>query len=48
MARGEKRGNREAKKPKQDKPKNPIPASPFQSQGKGSTPAKPAGGKRAS
>lgn len=48
MARGEKRGNREAKKPKQDKPKNPIPASPFMNQGKGSVPAKPAGGKRAS
>ncbi len=48
MARGEKRGNREAKKPKQDKPKNPIPVSPFVSQGKGSAPAKPPGGKRAS
>jgi len=48
MARGEKRGNREAKKPKQDKPKNPIPASPFTSQGKGGTPAKPPGGKRSS
>ena len=48
MARGEKRGNREAKKPKQDKPKNPIPASPFASQGKSSTPAKPPGGKRSS
>lgn len=48
MARGEKRGNREAKKPKQDKPKNPIPASPFANQGKDGTPAKPAGGKRAS
>ncbi|MGO4389478.1 hypothetical protein AB4Y85_18275 [Microvirga sp. 2YAF29] len=48
MARGEKRGNREAKKPKQDKPKNPIPTSPFADQGKGSTPAKPVGGKWAS
>ncbi|MCB5176906.1 hypothetical protein [Microvirga lenta] len=48
MARGEKRGNREAKKPKQDKPKNPIPASPFVNQGKGSVPPKPPGGKRAS
>jgi hypothetical protein len=48
MARGEKRGNREAKKPKQDKPKCPIPASFFASQGKGSVPAKPLGGKRAS
>ncbi|WP_262267703.1 MULTISPECIES: hypothetical protein [Microvirga] len=48
MARGEKRGNREAKKPKQDKPKNPIPVSPVVTQGKGSTPPKPSGGKRAS
>ncbi|WP_166802452.1 hypothetical protein [Microvirga pakistanensis] len=48
MARGEKRGNREAKKPKQDKPRNPIPASPFVSQGKGSVPAKLAGGKKTS
>ena len=47
MARGEKRGNREAKKPKQDKPKNPIPASPFASQGKSSVPGKPANGKKA-
>lgn len=48
MARGEKRGNREAKKPKQQKPKNPIPASPFMSQGKGGASAKPTGGKRGS
>lgn len=48
MARGEKRGNREAKKPKQDKPKNPIPVSSFVSQGKGSTPPKPPSGKRSS
>jgi hypothetical protein len=48
MARGEKRGNREAKKPKQEKPKIPIPTSSFVSQGNGSAPAKPAGGKRAS
>ncbi|MGO4574155.1 hypothetical protein [Microvirga sp. 2TAF3] len=49
MARGEKRGNREAKKPKQEKPRNAIPASPFvANQGKGSAPAKPSGGKRAS
>lgn len=48
MARGEKRGNREAKKPKQEKPKNAIPASPLVSQGKGSILAKPTGGKRAS
>jgi len=48
MARGEKRGNREAKKPKQDKPKNPLSVSSFVSQGKGSPPAKPIGGKRSS
>ncbi|WP_201842724.1 hypothetical protein [Microvirga zambiensis] len=48
MARGEKRGNREAKKPKQEKSKNAIPVSPFVSQGKGSVPPKPPGGKRAS
>jgi hypothetical protein len=29
MARGEKRGNREVKKPKQDKPKSAPAASPF-------------------
>jgi len=29
MARGEKRGNREVKKPKQDKPKDTPVASPF-------------------
>ncbi|MFC5482995.1 hypothetical protein [Microvirga aerilata] len=41
MAKGEQRGNREAKKPK-----DAIPASPFANLGKGSTPAKPSGGKR--
>lgn len=29
MARGEKRGNREVKKPKQDKPKSAPAPSPF-------------------
>jgi hypothetical protein len=29
MARGEKRGNREVKKPKQDKPKATVATSPF-------------------
>jgi hypothetical protein len=29
MAKGEKRGNREVKKPKQNKPKNEPVASPF-------------------
>ncbi len=46
MARGEQRGNREAKKPKKEKPKTIAAASPFANQGKGSPPAKPAGGKR--
>jgi hypothetical protein len=46
MAKGEQRGNREAKKPKKEKPKDAIPASPFANSGKGSTPAKPSGGKR--
>ena len=46
MAKGEKRGNREAKKPKKEKPKEAAPASPFVSLGKGSAPAKPSGGKR--
>jgi hypothetical protein len=46
MARGEQRGNREAKKPKKDKPKEAIPTSPFANQGKDSTPAKPSSGKR--
>ena len=46
MARGEQRGNREAKKPKKEKPKEAIPTSPFAHQGKASTPAKPSGGKR--
>lgn len=46
MAKGEQRGNREAKKPKKEKPKNPAPDSPFGSQGKGGPPAKTPGGKR--
>jgi hypothetical protein len=46
MAKGEQRGNREAKKPKKDKPKNLAPASPFASPGKGGAPAKQPGGKR--
>lgn len=48
MARGEQRGNREAKKPKQGKPKNAIPASPFVNQGQGSASAKSSAGKRSS
>jgi hypothetical protein len=46
MAKGEQRSNREAKKPKKDKPKDAIPTSPFANQGKGAAPAKPTGGKR--
>jgi hypothetical protein len=37
MARGEKSGNREAKKPKQDKPKAAPPVSPFAAQGSKAT-----------
>jgi len=48
MAKGERRGNREAKKPKKEKPKSLVEVSPFANQGKGSAPAKPAGAKRAS
>ncbi len=46
MAKGEQRSNREAKKPRQDKPKEAVQTSPFANSGKGSTPAKPSGGKR--
>ncbi len=46
MAKGEQRSNREAKKPKKDKPKDAAPTSPFANQGKGGMPAKPTGGKR--
>ncbi len=46
MARGEQRGNREVKKPKQDKPKS-APASPFAPQVKApKDPPKNAGPKR--
>jgi hypothetical protein len=33
MAKGEQRGNREAKKPKKEKPKAPVAASPFANAG---------------
>lgn len=46
MARGEQRGNREAKKPKKEKPKTIAAAPPFANQAKGSPPAKPASAKR--
>jgi hypothetical protein len=47
MARGEKRGNREAKKPKKDKPKSTPAASPFTAiQGKPTPAQRPGGGKK--
>jgi hypothetical protein len=46
MAKGEQRGNREAKKPKKEQPKEAVPASPFANQGKGAAAVKPPGGKR--
>ena len=46
MARGEKRGNREAKKPKKEKPKQPVQVSPFGSQTRGNDSEKTSGGKR--
>jgi hypothetical protein len=47
MARGEKRGNREVKKPKQDKPKNAPAPSPFTTMpGKGNPGQRPSGDKK--
>lgn len=47
MAKGQKRGNRETKKPKQDKPKGSVAASPFAPQsGKAGAPARPPGAKK--
>jgi hypothetical protein len=46
MAKGQQRSDREAKKPRKDKPTSPSLASPFVSSGKGNGPAKPPGGKR--
>lgn len=47
MARGEKRGNREAKKPKQEKPKTAPAPSPFAlPQGKASPAPRQGGGKK--
>jgi len=42
MAKGQLRGNKEAKKPKQDK-KPVVPANTFQSQTKAATPTKTKG-----
>ena len=47
MAKGEQRGNREAKKPKQDKPKAAPAASPFAvTPGKAGATSKQGGGKK--
>jgi len=46
MARGEKRGNREAKKPKQDKPKSAPAVSPFAAPPGKAGPARPSGAKK--
>jgi hypothetical protein len=47
MAKGEKRGNREAKKPKQEKPKAAPTPSPFAAAaGKANSGARPLGAKR--
>lgn len=47
MARGEKRGNREAKKPKQDKPKSLPVVSPFAvTPGKASATPRQGGGRK--
>jgi hypothetical protein len=46
MAKGEQRGNREAKKPKKEKPKEAIPVSPFANLSKGGASAQSTGGKR--
>ena len=45
MAKVKQRGNREAKKPKKEKPKEMVPASGLVNQVNGITPAKPSGGK---
>ena len=43
MAKGQQRSNREAKKPKKEKPPAPVPASSSRAPGKGSSyiPGKP-------
>ena len=46
MAKGEQRGNREAKKPKQEKPKATPAASPFAKPDTGATPARKGSGKK--
>ena len=46
MAKGEQRGNREAKKPKKEKPKADPAASPFAKQDTGATAARKGTGKK--
>ena len=46
MAKGQKRSNREKKKPKQDKPKDAPPVSPLALQSKSSASPRPAGSKK--
>jgi hypothetical protein len=46
MAKGQKRGNREHKKPKQEKPKAAPPASPFVPPSKSGAAPRPAGSKK--
>jgi hypothetical protein len=46
MAKGQKRGNREAKKPKKEKPKVAVPVSPFANSKQGGVPLKAPEGKR--
>ena len=46
MAKGEQRGNREAKKPKKEKPKAAPATSPFAKQDTGATPARKSTGKK--
>jgi hypothetical protein len=45
MAKGQQRGNREAKKPKKEKPKDLAPASPFSKQSTAGSSTKQAGKK---
>ncbi|MFL5173961.1 MAG: hypothetical protein ACJ8CX_25370 [Microvirga sp.] len=46
MAKGQKRSNREQKKPKQDKPKADAPVSPLSLPGKSGAQPRPAGSKK--
>ena len=46
MAKGEQRGNREAKKPKEEKPKAAPAASPFTKPEKGATTAQKGTGRK--